>query len=82
MLVPKDQKARDDVRELRSAAVRLRDLIPRFRDAPGTEFVPLSVANLLEAIADCVSRDEPLRDSVRQRALEIAHHVPDTPPHS
>jgi hypothetical protein len=76
--VPKDQKAQDDVRELRSAAVRLRNLIPQFREAPGTEFVPLAVAGLLEAIAECVSRDEPLRDSVRQRALEIAHHVPST----
>jgi hypothetical protein len=78
--VPDDQKARDDVRELRSAAVRLRGLIPRFREAPGTEFVPLAVANLLEAVAECVSRNEPLRDSVRQRALEIAHHVPIAPP--
>ena len=82
MPVPEDQKAQDDVRELRSAAVRLRDLIPQFREAPGTEFVPWSVANLLEAIAECVSRNEPLRDSVRQRALEIAHHVAGTPPHS
>ena len=78
--MPEDQKAQDDVRELRSAAVRLRDLIPQFRETPGTEFVPLAVANLLEAVAECVSRDEPLRDSVRQRALEIAHHVPSTPP--
>jgi hypothetical protein len=39
----------------------------------------MSVAGLLEAIAECVSRNEPLRDSVRQRALEIAHHVPSIP---
>jgi hypothetical protein len=80
MPVAENQKAQDDARELRAAAVRLRDLIPRFREVPGTEFVPFSVANLLEAIAECVSRNEPLRDSVRQRALEIAHHVPSTPP--
>ncbi len=79
--MPEDQKAQDDVRELRAAAVRLRDLIPQFRQSPGTEFVPLSVANLLEAVAECVSRREPLRDSVRQRALEIAHHVPGAPSH-
>jgi hypothetical protein len=79
MPVPQDQKAHDDARELRAAAVRIRDLIPRFREVPGTEFVPLSVANLLEAIAECVIRNEPLRDSVRQRALEIAHHVRNTP---
>jgi hypothetical protein len=80
MPVAETQKAQDDVRELREAAVRLRALVPRFRETPGTEFVPMSVAGLLEAIAECVSRNEPLRDSVRQRALEIAHHVPSTSP--
>jgi hypothetical protein len=79
MPVAEDQKAQDDARELRAAAVRLRGLIPRFRETPGTEFVPLSVANLLDAVAECVSRNEPLRDSVRQRALEIARHVPSDP---
>jgi hypothetical protein len=61
MPVPEDQKAQDDARELRSAAVRLRDLIPQFREAPGTEFVPWSVANLLEAIAECVANGQRLR---------------------
>jgi hypothetical protein len=79
MPVPEDEMAQDDARELRAAAVRLRALIPRFREAPGTEFVPHAVANLLEAVAECVSRNEPLRDSVRQRALEIARHVPSAP---
>jgi hypothetical protein len=77
--VAENRKADDDARELRTAAARLRDLMPRFLETPGTEFVPMSVAGLLEAIADSVSRDEPLRDAVLQRALEIAHHVPDTP---
>lgn len=40
----------------------------------------MSVANLLEAMADGLARDEALLDSVRQRALEIARHVPNTPP--
>ena len=79
MPVAENRRAQDDARELKAAAVRLRDLMPWFRGAPGTEFVPMSVANLLEAIAECLSRNEPLRDSVRQRALEIAHHVPSTP---
>ena len=74
------QRAQEDARELREAAVRLRTLVPRFREAPGSEFVPMAVAGLLEAIAECVSRSDPLRDSVRQRALEIARHVPNTPP--
>lgn len=73
-------KAQDEARELRAAAGRLRGLLPRFRDAPGAEFVPMSVANLLEAMADGLARDEALLDSVRQRALEIARHVPNTPP--
>jgi hypothetical protein len=79
MPVAENQKAQDDARELQAAAVRLRALIPRVREAPGTEFVPLAVANLLEAVAGCLSRSEPLRDSVRQRALEIARHVPSAP---
>jgi hypothetical protein len=61
MPVTEDQKAQDDAHELRSAAVRLRDLIPQFREAPGTEFVPWSVANLLEAIAECVANGQRLR---------------------
>ena len=80
MPVADAQKDQEDARELRKAAARLRVLVPRFREVPGTEFVPMAVAGLLEAIADCVGRSEPLRDSVRMRALEIAHHVPSTPP--
>jgi hypothetical protein len=80
MPVAEIQGDQEDARELRAAAARLRDFLPRFQEVPGGEFVPMAVANLLEAIAECVSRSEPLRDSVRQRALEIAHHVPSTPP--
>lgn len=70
----------DDAHELRAAAARLRDLMPRFPEIQVTEFVPMSMASLLDAIAESVSRDEPMRASVRQRALEIAHHVPHSPP--
>ncbi len=77
--MPEHRRSTDDARELRAAAVRLRGLMPQFQEVPGTEFVPMSVASLLEAIAESVSRDEPLRDSVRQRALEIARHIPSTP---
>jgi hypothetical protein len=78
--VAEDQKDQHDARELKTAAVRLRGLMPLFREAPGAEFVPMAVAGLLEAIADSLSRSDPLRDPVRQRALEIARHVPSTPP--
>jgi hypothetical protein len=81
MAVAENQKAQDDARELREGAGRLRSLLPRFRDAPGGEFVPMAVAGLLEAVAEGVSRSEPVRDSVRQRALEIARHIPSTPSH-
>ena len=50
-----ERKAREDeARELRGAAARLRDLLPRFENTPGTEFVPMAVAALLEAIAESV----------------------------
>ncbi|HEY0814867.1 MAG TPA: hypothetical protein VGE11_16460 [Pseudonocardia sp.] len=69
----------DDAHELRRAAARLRQLLPLFEETPGTEFVPMSVAALLEAIAESVGRGKPVRDSVLQRALEIARHVPNAP---
>jgi len=69
----------DDARELRRAAARLRELLPLFEETPGTEFVPMAVAALLEAIAESAGRGEPMRDSVLQRALEIARHVPNAP---
>jgi transposase len=65
-----------DANELAGAAARLRELVPRFRETPVTEFVPIAVAGLLDAIADSLSRGDPLRDAVTQRALELARHVP------
>jgi len=65
-----------DAKELASAAARLRELVPRFRETPVTEFVPIAVAGLLDAIADSLARGDPLRDAVTQRALELARHVP------
>jgi len=37
-----------DAKELASAAARLRELVPRFRETPVTEFVPIAVAGLLD----------------------------------
>ena len=65
-----------DANELAGAAARLRELVPRFRETPVTEFVPIAVAGLLDAIADSLARGDPLRDAVTQRALELARHVP------
>jgi hypothetical protein len=58
---PEDQKAQDDVRELRSAAVRLRDLISQFREAAGYRVRALIGRYLLEGIAECVANGQRLR---------------------
>lgn len=65
-----------EAHELEAAAKRLRELVPRFRETPVSEFVPVAVAGLLDAIAEGLAKGDPLRDAVTQRALELARHVP------
>jgi hypothetical protein len=61
--------------ELREAAVTVRALVPAFRGGPISEFVPIAVAKLLEAVADSVDRGDPVRDRITSSALEIARHL-------
>jgi hypothetical protein len=61
--------------ELRQAAETLRGLVPQFRDGPVSEFVPLTVAKLLEAVADSLENDDAVSAGVRESAMEIARHL-------
>jgi hypothetical protein len=61
--------------ELRKGADTLRELVPAFRHTPISEFVPVAVAKLLEAVADSVDRGDPVRDQICESALEIARHL-------
>ena len=61
--------------ELREAAATLRGLVPQFRDGPLSEFVPLTVSNLLEAVADWLVGGDVADDAVRSSALELARHL-------
>jgi hypothetical protein len=61
--------------ELRQAAETLRGLVPQFRGGPVSEFVPLTVAALLQAIADSLDDGKPVSQGVRESALAIARHL-------
>jgi hypothetical protein len=62
--------------ELREAAATLRGLVPHFRDgSPVSEFVPLTVSNLLEAVADWLLGGDVADDAIRSSALELARHL-------
>ena len=61
--------------ELRQAADTLRGLVPQFRDGPVSEFVPLTVSKLLEAVADSLENDDGVSAGVRGSAMEIARHL-------
>jgi hypothetical protein len=66
----------DNVDELRVAAETLREFVPQFRDGrPVSEFVPLALGKLLDAVADSMGRGDDLRDSITSSALEIARHL-------
>lgn len=53
----------------------MRRLVPEFRGGPVSEFVPLAVAKLLDAVADSLDRGDEVRDPISSTALEIARHV-------
>ena len=80
---PDRQHAAARAAELREAAKTLRSLVPRFRGGPISEFVPLSIAKLIDAVADSIAGNRPVSDSVVTSALEIARHLhtylPDPP---
>ena len=61
--------------ELRQAADTLRGLVPQFRDGPVSEFVPLTVSKLLEAVADSLENGDAVSAGVRGSAMEIARHL-------
>ncbi|WP_433276347.1 hypothetical protein ACQPZA_34210 [Pseudonocardia xinjiangensis] len=64
------------VDELREAAETLRGFVPQFRDGrPVSEFVPLALGKLLDAVADSMGRGDEMRDSISSSALEIARHL-------
>jgi hypothetical protein len=63
------------VAELREAVGTIRALVPAFRDGPISEYVPIAVARLIEAVADSVERGDPVRDPIVSSALEIARHL-------
>jgi len=71
---PSDGPA-DDAAELRDAAETLRSLVPSFRGGPVSEFVPVAVAKLLEAVATSVVNGDAVSDELRSSALEIARHL-------
>jgi hypothetical protein len=65
-----------NVDELREAAETLRGFVPQFRDGrPVSEFVPLALGKLLDAVADSIGRGDEMRDSISSSALEIARHL-------
>jgi hypothetical protein len=66
--------------ELREAAGTLRSLVPRFRGGPISEFVPLSIAKLIDAVADSIANNRPVSHSIVTSALEIARHLHSYPP--
>jgi hypothetical protein len=64
------------VDELREAAETLRGFVPQFRDGrPVSEFVPLAIGKLIDAVADSIARGDDVRDSISKSALEIARHL-------
>ena len=65
----------DEASELQEAAETLRELVPRFRGGPVSEFVPVAVARLLDAVATSLVSGDPVSDALRSSALEIARHV-------
>jgi hypothetical protein len=67
---------KDPVEELREAAGTLREFVPQFRDGrPVSEFVPLAIGKLIDAVADSIARGDEVRDSISSSALEIARHL-------
>jgi hypothetical protein len=67
---------KDPVDELREAAETLRGFVPQFRDGrPVSEFVPVALGKLIDAVADSIARGDDVRDSISSSALEIARHL-------
>lgn len=67
---------KDNVDELREAAETLRGFVPQFRDGRQvSEFVPLAMGKLLDAVADSIGRGDDVRDSISSSAMEIARHL-------
>ncbi|GAA1191100.1 hypothetical protein [Pseudonocardia alaniniphila] len=72
---PSDSR-KDPVDELREAAETLRGFVPQFRDGrPVSEFVPLAIGKLIDAVADSIARGDDVRDAISGSALEIARHL-------
>jgi hypothetical protein len=72
---PSDHR-KDDVDELRDAAETLRGFVPQFRDGRQvSEFVPLALGKLLDAVADSIGRGDDVRESISSSAMEIARHL-------
>jgi hypothetical protein len=67
--------APNDAAELRDAADTLRRLVPSFRGGPVSEFVPVAVAKLLDAVATSLVAGDAVSDTLRSSALEIARHL-------
>ena len=67
--------ARRNAAELRQAADTLSGLVPQFRGGPVSEFVPLTVAKLLQAVADSLDDGRPVSEGIRGSAMEIARHL-------
>ena len=60
---------------LRRGAEMLRNLVPSFRQGPVSEFVPSSVAKLLDAVSNALEEGREMPDDLVQGAVEVAHHV-------
>jgi hypothetical protein len=72
---PSDSR-KDNVDELREAAETLRGFVPQFRDGrPVSEFVPIALGKLLDAVANSIGRGDEVRDSISSSALELARHL-------
>jgi hypothetical protein len=73
---PPSGSRKDAAEELREAAETLRGFVPQFRDGrPVSEFVPVALGKLLDAVADSIGRGDEVRDSISSSALEIARHL-------
>ena len=60
---------------LRRGAEMLRDLVPTFHRGPVSEFVPSSVAKLLDAVSNALEEGREMPDDLVRGALEVAYHV-------
>ena len=70
-----DASAGRNAAQLRQAADTLYGLVPQFRGGPVSEFVPLTVAKLLQAVADSLDDGRPVSEGIRGSAMEIARNL-------